>query len=239
MSAPQVFECDDGLDRVVKIEGLATGASLASDWVGSMLAVHLDVLTPAPSLVEASAVALGQLPPELAARSRPGTCYSNAYIRSAMTVHGVQAIVDCPNHDELLSRLLVLDLWIETSDRMRPDFGRNLLIDNEDGDRKLMAIDFGLAFAPVLFPLLGGAEDFGGQTVTVPRPVRPLVDWGIVEETLGVVEAMPDAEIVKLVATVPNAWLDDRRRGTMIRYLLDRRGLLRPALVNWWESTGG
>ena len=235
-SRPQVFECDDGIDRVVKFPGVTAAASLASDWIGSLLAGHLDILTPRPALIDVTYSAVAQLPDNIRGRAVPGTAYSNTYIRPASGVGGLEGLIICSNHASLLASLLVLDTWIETTDRMRPDFGRNLLVDGEEKDRRLMAVDFGLAFPPALFHLPGLPEDFDGDAVTLPREVWPLLDWDALNQSLTELEATSDADVIKTVETTPVEWLDRAKRGTVIRYLLHRRGLVRTVLQRWGDS---
>lgn len=225
LSRPQVYECSDQVERAVKIRGLASRDALASEWIGAMLAVELEILTPAPQIVDVPKTAIEQLPEDLRMKAVPGLAFGNTYIRSAMTVHGVDSLLRCPNHAALLSALMVLDVWIETADRMRPDFGRNLLIDVEDAPR-LMAIDFGMAFAPALYTLLGDPQP-DQFAITLPPEVKLLVDPSLARVALGAVETLTEAAIVTLVSTTPHEWLDDSRRGGVIAYLLRRRGALR------------
>jgi hypothetical protein len=146
MSFPQVCECSDDIDRVVKLPGVCAFGSLASDWVGSLLAVQLGILTPAPSLCVIDEGARATMTVAIRAKAEVGLAFGTNHIVPATNVLGLSSIVECGNHQELLSQLLALDSWIGTADRMRPDFGRNLLVDREDRKPRLMAIDFGMAF---------------------------------------------------------------------------------------------
>ena len=224
---PQLFACSDRIDRVLKLPGIATGPSLASDWVGSLLAVALQVHTPAPALVEIDEVAIATLPPAQRDRALPGVAFATTYVRSAATVIGLNSITACLNHAELLSRMLILDMWIGTEDRMNPDFGRNLLVDNVDGTRSLMAIDFGMAFAPVLFKMVGAQPDVERIDLRLRPEIRPLLGREHIRGALSDAEAITQADLVGYAATTPSEWIGDETKGAIVSFLIARRPHLR------------
>ena len=224
---PQLFACSDRVDRVLKLQGIATGPSLASDWVGSLLAVALQVHTPAPVLVDVDEVAIATLPRAQRDRARPGVAFATTYVRSASTVFGLSAITACPNHAELLSRLLVLDMWIATEDRMNPDFGRNLLVDNVDGTRSLMAIDFGMAFAPVLFKMVGAEPDVEHIDLRFRPEVRALLGREHIRSALSDAEAITQADLVGYASTTPSDWIGEEAKGAIVSFLIARQPHLR------------
>ena len=229
-SQPQVFACSDGIDRVLQLQGIATGPSLASDWVGALLAVELRVHTPAPFFVRVGEASIATLPYAQRLRAMPGVAFGTTYVHTASTVHGIDSITVCPNHAELLSRLTVLDTWIGTEDRMNPDFGRNLLIDGVAESRRLMAIDFGMAFTPVLFTILGGQPVYDMVELQLPPALRPLLDRDVLQTAINDVETAPDAELVKYAHSVPDEWLASDRKGALASFLITRRPLLRDAV---------
>jgi hypothetical protein len=119
---------------------------------------------------------------------------------------------------------------------MRPDFGRNLLVDREDRKPRLMAIDFGMAFPGVVTPILGsGFEELVPEAVCHQR-VRHLLAYGVLKTTLSEIENMPDSEVVKTVRLVPEPWLSEVARANMVRFLLNRRGKLRECLERYMRS---
>ena len=224
---PQLFACSDRVDRVLKLQGIATGPSLASDWVGSLLAVALQVHTPAPVLVDVGEVAIATLPRAQRDRARPGIAFGTTYVRNATTGIMLDSIIACPNHSELLSRLLVLDMWIGTEDRMNPDFGRNLLVDNVDGTRSLMAIDFGMAFAPVLFKMVGAEPDVEHIDLRFRPEIRPLLGREHIRSALSDAEAITQADLVRYAHTTPSEWIGAEAKGSIASFLIARQPHLR------------
>ena len=224
---PQLFACSDGVDRVLKLQGIATGPSLASDWVGSLLAVALQVHTPAPVLVDVDEVAIATLRLPQRSRAVPGIAFGTTYVSDATTGIRLDSIIACPNHSELLSRLLVLDMWIGTEDRMNPDFGRNLLIDNVDRTRSLMAIDFGMAFTPVLFKMIGAEPNLEDFRFRFPPSLLPLLDAAHIRDAIRAAEATTEADLVKYAHTTPSEWIGDQTRGAIVSFLIARQPHLR------------
>lgn len=155
--------------------------------------------------------------------ARPGFAFGTAFLPAAQNVVGVRGITACSNHAELLGRLAVLDTWIGTQDRQRPDGAWNLLSELDDGPQpKLVAIDFGMAFTDALFPLFG-THDHPTTKLVWPGEVKPLADLEAVSETVAQVENMTDADIIKQVETIPGAWLSAEERGHVIGSLFARR----------------
>ncbi len=211
---PQVFVCDDGTERVLKIPrvGTADATVLTAEWIGALLAVELEVLTPRPALVELSEEAIGTAPPSVRQRAEAGLVFGTEYLSNAKPILGPTGLTGCHNHVGLLSRLVVLDTWIETLDRMQPNYGRNLIVNVERRQETLMAIDFGMSFAPVLFTLVGAVPEFSVISVVARPEARPLLDAGIISATLGYVETLSEADITKIVRSTPDAWPMTRRR---------------------------
>lgn len=231
VTRPQVFACSDGVDRVLKITGIsgATPAMLTAEWVGSLVAIELDVPTPRPSIVRVAPEALATAPPDVRDTGQAGYAFGSEYVRHAMQPQGVAAVESATNHVDLLSRLWVVDAWLGVEDRMHPDFGRNLLVNNEGKARVLMAIDFGLSMAPALYPIVGSTGGEGGIPRTWPGLMQ-LLDAGIVRAALDELEAVTEAEIVRIVRTTPEDWSDDARKGSVTRYLLQRQLSVRSAV---------
>lgn len=231
VSRPCVFECSDGQERVLKFQDRAPTAALASDWIGALLATELGVRTPAPCLVHLDHEAIATMGPQAARDAHPGYAFGSAYLPSAQNVFGIGSITSCRNYSELLGSLTVLDTWIGTQDRLRPDKAWNLLMETDQGPwRQLVAIDFGMAFPGPLIPLVG-LSDHLPLTPICPQVVRHLVDRQAVAETLDRAEGMNDAEIIKAVATTPDAWLSSEQRGRVIGFLRARRDGLRATLT--------
>ncbi|MCC7364707.1 MAG: hypothetical protein IT303_10070 [Dehalococcoidia bacterium] len=221
LSRPQVFECSDGIDRVVKMRRLSTYEGMASDWVGGLLAVELGVAAPFPSLLTVTASAIETMPPALAIEAEPGIAYSNTYFSAASTITGLDSILACGNHRQLLSRLVALDTWIQTEDRMTPEFGRNLLIDTDEPSPELLAIDFGLCFSEALMTLFGHRREL--RRIVCRAEIKPLLDIAEIREAVNRIESTSDAVIVKMVHTIPDGWLGDEGKGKLVSYLLDAR----------------
>lgn len=234
LSRPQVFECSDDIDRVVKLRGLCDDSSLASDWMGALLAVDLNILTPSPSLVQVGDDAIRTMPAELAETAKPGLAYGNSYILQASNVLGMEGLLACANAGELLGRLVALDTWIETEDRMTPEFGRNLLIDRDGPDPLLLAIDFGMCFSRALRVILGGADR--GLRLVMHPSLLTLIDEAALNAAVSRIEEMSDAEIITVVNSTPDEWLSDSTKGRVAAALMKARHEVRPAVYLGLEA---
>lgn len=233
LSRPQVFECSDGIDRVVKIPGLCDPSSLASDWMGSLLAVSLDVLVPAPSIVTVTPAAIRTLPIAFASEARQGLAFGNSYIRRAANVLGLESLLASVNSVQLLSRLVPLDTWIQTEDRMTPEFGRNLLIDQGGLRSNLVAIDFGMCFSEVLRVIFGGSRQI---RLVMHQSLASVLDDAEIDVTLRRIESIPERDLAVLVHSTPPDWLDDERKSKVISYLLRTRQEVRTAVYSGLEA---
>ncbi len=204
---------------------------MASDWIGALLATELGVRSPAPRLVHLDQSAISTMQPRAAANARPGYAFGAAYLPSAQNITGIRGITTCENHSDVLGRLAVLDTWIGTEDRLRPDGVWNLLSETDQGSLpQLVAIDFGMAFAGALVPLVGFSGHFPTELVC-PREARPLIDPHAATESLTRAKGMTEAEIITLVETTPETWLTADQRGRVIRFLLGRRNELGASLA--------
>ena len=231
MSRPCVFECSDGRERVLKFRDRATYSALASDWIGSLLATDLGVRTPAPSLVKMDGEAISTMGKEAAADVKPGYAFGSAYLPHAQNIVGVRGITSCANHADVLGRLAVLDSWIGTGDRLRPDGVWNLLKETDQGSQpQLVAIDFGMAFPGTLVPLVGVPSHLQAELVC-PREVRLLLAPSGMTDSLGRALGMTEVELITLVGTTPETWLTAGQRGRVIRFLLGRRKELDASLA--------
>ena len=196
---------------------------MASDWIGALLATELGVRSPAPRLVHLDQSAISTMQPRAAANARPGYAFGAAYLPSAQNITGIRGITTCENHADVLGRLAVLDTWIGTEDRLRPDGAWNLLAELDDGPQpQLVAIDFGMAFTDALIPLLG-RHDQPATKLVWPGEAKPLADLQAVSETVAQVEHMTEADIIKQVETTPRAWLSAEERGRVIGSLFAGR----------------
>jgi hypothetical protein len=228
MSAPQLFSCDDGVLRVLKLQGLCPPTVLAQDWLGCVLAVSLGIPTPKPALVHIDDAAVRSLPQQLSGRAQTGIALGTEYSEKASAILRMPSLTVCENHVDLLSTIFVLDSWLGTADRMQPDFGRNLLIDaHDDEDPRLMVIDFGLTFPGALIPLLGPPPEVEG---VVHADVIPILDADIVRRTLNQIMEMPEATLYELAASAPNEWVGEDGKVRLANFVIRRRPLLRQAI---------
>lgn len=106
----------------------------------------------------------------------------------------------------------------------------------EGGRSELVAIDFGMAFGGALYPLLGSTDPNREMREPLVPEVRHLVDPQMVVSALRSVEQTTEAEIVRLVASCPDEWIDEAARGRMMRYLMDRRSRVRSCIEGWTDG---
>src|SRR5688572_8117606 len=94
---PQIYECDDGEEWVLKLPGNCHGTSgLCADWVGTALACLLGVPVVECSVVAVSDLALSTLPETASARewARSGLAFGSRYMRDSEDVHSDNAPLD-------------------------------------------------------------------------------------------------------------------------------------------------
>jgi hypothetical protein len=197
------------------------------------MAVHLEVATPQFAVVQVDERAIQTMPQALAERVQPGYAFGSLYVELAEEPKGLRTITTCSNHRELLSRLLVLDTWIGTQDRMKPEIGRNLLVDVEK-PATLMAIDFGMSFPEAVLPLVGEAPPSEQVEVAWDRAEllkEPILDMNVIREALDQAEAMTDSDIQELLSAIPDAWLAEDGRKRLLSYITTRRSLVRAAVL--------
>jgi hypothetical protein len=224
------------VERVVKLVGLgmSTGATNAADWWGALLAAFVEVPCPAPQLVRVDEAALETCRREVRDSAVSGMAFGVEYLPRASPAIGLESITGCVNHARALARAAALDTWIDVPDRMKPDFGRNLLVNTDDGQKELVLIDFGLAFGSALVPILGTRGDALTEMRDPLDPrVRSLIDKSELMSCIGTIEDISEADIVRVINTAPQEWVSDQMKGRVIAFLLARQRLIRPRLEEW------
>ena len=227
---PQVFECDDGNDWVLKLPGNPHlgAAGLCADWIGTALAAECGVPVLECALVEVTPTALATMPDDNVATpwAAPGTAFGSRFLAEAVSVLGLQGTPDLG----LISRIVVVDTWLDVLDRKKPHGGLwNLLVDTNTPSSSLRVIDFGLSLTELLGPpMLGDIE----VTVRCPTEWRPYLTTADVSAAVADAHAIPSEWIDEIVASIPPDWRAAAPRYTELTvYLVARREFLTEAFA--------
>ncbi len=226
-SKPQVFECSDARDWVLKLLGNPLGpTSLVADWVGTAIGRLIAVPVPECSIATVSKEAIETAPEGVQEWALPGPALATEYVTQSSNVSGVTALFTCNNLSELGS-LVVLDTWIETLDRRKPDGSWNLLIDCSGSGTRVLVIDQGFSLTEPLRSR--GALPLGSapEQLRCPTDLEPLVDWRNAVDSVSLMMAITVNELRAVVASIPNEWLSaQQQRGDIVDYLSQRRELV-------------
>jgi hypothetical protein len=224
---PQVFECSDGEDWVLKLPGnphLATG--LCADWIGTVLAQRAGVPVIECNLVEVDELALSTMRLDTPAHSwaTSGIAFGSRYLRDAKDVTGLEGAVHAISADDR-ARIVVTDTWLDVLDRKKPGQGQwNLLMRTDVGRGAIVVIDYGMALGELLGPpLLAPVQ----MEVRVPPEWRPHLDRTEIRAAIAAAEAIPGEDIRAVVQSLPPAWRAAAPRATELpNYLLTRQSSL-------------
>jgi hypothetical protein len=203
---PQVFECDDGQEWVLKLPGNPHGGlgGLCADWIGTVIASRVGVSVLPCELVEVDQDAVNGMPAGSEPRrwARPGVAFATRYVK-AQPVSGMATIL---SHSTSLDRMLIVatDTWLDVLDRKKPGLGEwNLLVDVGSKPQRMVVIDFGMGLGELLGPPILGS---------VPMAARIPAEWLLhldpreVDLVLNDVGAVPRAEIETVVRSLPAEW---------------------------------
>lgn len=229
---PQLFLCDrDGEHEqwVLKHMGLSSG-ELAADLIGSLLALKLGIHCPAVEIANVTAAALLTAPPAVQAWARPGPAFASKLVERVFSGLSDADVVERAPAD--LGRMYALDAWLEVLDRRKPDGIWNVLEDMSDNS--LIVLDFGKSLSPCLQTVIGGAD----QVIEpdYPQTVRQAASLTDALRVCDTIESVSRADLVDLLASVPDAWVTDEVRSKVVRFLLERAEHVRAVCL---RSLGG
>lgn len=226
-SRPQVFGCSDDSEWVLKLMGNPQGsASMAADWVGSVLATMVGVPVPEPSIVEVSENALRTAPDSVREWAQPGPAFGSRYVVQNDNPLGVAQLSQCKNLNDV-GKMVVLDTWLEVLDRQKPDGKWNLLIDQSEEELRLLVIDYGFSLSEALLPR--GAVALGGQAqrITCPNALRQYIDWDAAREAARAMLDISRDEAAEVVQAIPAEWgIDGERQHAIIEHLFAHREIV-------------
>ncbi|MBX5466507.1 MAG: hypothetical protein K6U14_03305 [Firmicutes bacterium] len=242
-SHPILLRIQDGRVVHVKLQhNPQTTRSLASDWIGTLLARGLGAPVPEVVLVSIPFEHLARLPQLKRIRWRPGLQFGTWYVAGARPVDSRLDWRKVQNWSALPLVALV-ETWLHNQDLKSSHL---LLCPAGDGFR-LMATDHG-------FILPGGpgwtVDDLARSRTVFPAPglltrlalsVPVRFDFG---PALQVCTAVRRQELEALVASVPREWgLSRRRREALVDFLRARRDRLAPVAHRlealWNHGKGG
>ena len=133
------------------------------------------------------------------------------------------------------ARGLAFDTWIGQTDHA--DHPHNIVLGyapGDDADRSFVFLDYAMAMG-----VKGMWEDGGHKTCFVaPFPPYMLdnLDRGILAETIGLIENMPEGLIREVVERIPASYLPEEIGRIIAHGLIERRALIRSTLTPHLEG---
>lgn len=224
-SKPQLFQCSDGSEWVLKLIGNPQGVRpLAADWVGSVIAAQLGIPIPEPKIVDVGAEALSTAPEDIRLWAKPGPAFGSKLVRESINVLGPAQLTLCSNLSHM-GRVAVLDTWIDVPDRKKPDGYWNLLIEtSHHGQPTFLAIDQGLAFGNCLYPIAAPPPPDSTVPVRLPEELHPFLDRQEANEALRQMNLISSNELTALLDSLPLEWgILESMRDCIIEYMFSRR----------------
>lgn len=210
-----MFDDENGNRWVVKLPGNPFESQLGNDYLGLQLAPLLRVPVPEshPIVIDEACLATMDVQP---AWVHPGLGLATRYFLEVETV----TPVSLSEGDESLSRLVVLDCWLETLDRRRPDGQWNLLrrLDAEGG---YLAIDFGMSMQRNV--ILGAAGSDRCLPPGYPAELLRAAGLHIVQSTIAELTAISDAHIRSKVTAVPSSMMNPQHQQAILEFLVQRK----------------
>lgn len=214
-SEPHLFADENGEVWVVKLPGNPFESQLGTDYLGLQLAPFLGVPVPEsrPITVDEESLATMQARPSWA---REGLGLATRYFRG---VENVTPMALADGH-ETLSRLIVLDAWLETLDRKRPDGQWNLLR-LTGPDVRYLAIDFGMSMQHRA--LLGSIATANPLPPGYPEELIAAADLRGVQTAMFELAAISDEVIQTTIESVPSAMMNPSDQRGILEFLVQRR----------------
>jgi hypothetical protein len=213
-SEPHLFSCDDDRVWVLKLPGNPQAVQLGQDFLGLCVAELMGVHVPESSVVEVdiSAISTMSSPP---AWLRPGLALGTVYVQAtgAFAAGGNAIAADLPQ----VALLIVLDSWIETLDRRRPDGAWNLLVRTDTHPTELLVLDFGFA--------LNARYALGPSSIipeAYPLELTAAVSSNQVAMAIEAAGALEEASVASCVYAVPEEWMDSEAKERTLAFLLER-----------------
>lgn len=213
-SEPHLFTCDDERVWVLKLPGNPQASVLGHDLVGLRLAALLQVPAVHGEVVEVDAAALASMrirPPWAV----PGLALGTLYVENTMPFHAGAAL----QTSEVFGRLVVLDTWLETLDRRRPDGAWNLLVRSDRTQPQLLALDFG--FSLQVGP---GSAAASLLPTNYPNELIAAASHESLKSCVAELAALSDDDVRAVIESVPPEWLSPEQRSGMLDFLITRRG---------------
>ena len=226
-SRPQLFECSDEEEWVLKLMGNAQGTiTLAADWIGSALSLLIGVPTPESSIINVTADALRTAPSSVQEWAAPGPAFGSLFVTQNNSFAGAAAVTQCANVSDI-GKMAVADTWLQVEDREKPDRAWNMLIDTSLDVPELRVIDYGLSLRDHLAPVGILLRDQPAARLVCPDPLRPYLDWEAARQAVNAMLSMPEQQIEDIVQSVPTAWnVDNEHRQATIEHLCGFRTMV-------------
>lgn len=223
---PQVFVCDDGAEWVLKLLGNRHGTlQLAGDWLGTSLGCLVGAPVLTPNIVAVTTDAIETLPDDIRAWALPGPAFATEYLGPSAGITGSATMFEATNLEEMTA-LAVLDTWIDTTDRRKPNGDWNLLMDTREDSPRLVAIDQGLALSEPLgvVALVAAAPD---TRLRLPDELVAYVDWSQADAAKEKMLQLTIAQLTELAGSVCPEWVKSPPpTAAIVSYLDGRRDMV-------------
>lgn len=242
-SAPQLLRAEDGDDYVVKFRSNGQGLRvLPNEWVAGSCAIALGLPMPPITVVNVSQALLDATTELSPFRATPGAQFGCKFVPHGHAEPWRNVLANAENLDDLAG-ILVFDTWVYTRDRSWRTSNLHVVMD-ADGRYRVIIFDHGWVF--------GGKPNWSKESLHQERDlVRPPFMGGSVynsfrphikgadpfEPWLLKVESLPPETIWQSINEIPDDWgVDPYERYVLADYLIQRRPLIRPAIMGLKEK---
>ncbi|MFC7322415.1 HipA family kinase [Halobacillus campisalis] len=211
---PQLFECDDGQQYVVKFMSnpISPNANklLVHEIIANRLAQRLSLPIAKGEVIYFSKEVIENSPQISEFKVKPGPHFGTIFYKNKARPTNMDRIKKCKNLQEMAG-VMVFDHWVHNRDRSNNLW--NLIIDEGEDENKLYMIDHAGCFyssrrsKEKLRDRAPSINFHWGKTYKNFRPL--LTQKTLFKHYVEKIEQFPDAEIKDIVFSTPGEWEPD------------------------------
>lgn len=230
---PQLFECDDGNQYVVKFMSnpISPNANkhLAHEIIANRLAQLLGLPVAKGQIIYFSKEIIENTPEINDFQVKPGPHFGTVFYKNKTRPTKKERIKKCSNLQDMAG-VMVFDHWVHNRDRANNLW--NLIIDEGDQENKLYMIDHAGCFYSTRRSskkLRSGADSIRIHWGKNYKQFRPfLTDKQSFTKYVNKIEQLADSEIREIVFSTPTEWEPDHKELEAIyEYLTTRKSFIR------------
>ncbi|MCA0989994.1 HipA family kinase [Guptibacillus hwajinpoensis] len=237
-SRPQLFECDDGKQYVVKFMSNPISPNsnkhIVHEIIANRLAQHLSLPIAKAEVIYFSQEIIENTPQISEFEVKPGPHFGTVYYKNKARPTNKERIKKCSNLQEMAG-VMVFDHWVHNRDRANNLW--NLIIDEGEYENKLYMIDQAGCFyssrrnKEKLRDRAHSINMHWGKTYKNFRPF--LTHKNSFKHYVEKIELFPDSDIRDIVFSTPGEWEPDHDELEAIyKYLTSRKSLVNEIIDN-------